>query len=101
MSFDFSAIKPAKNRELKELNVKKEGSLNLDFNLPQWLSGKESAFNAGAAGDMGSIPGSGKSPEGRHGDPFQYSCLESLMDRRACLAIYSPWGTESDTTEAT
>jgi len=27
--------------------------------LPQWLSGKESAYNAGAAGDMGSIPGLG------------------------------------------
>ena len=29
----------------------------------QWLSGKESACNAGAAGDEGSIPRSGRSPE--------------------------------------
>ena len=101
MSFDFSAIRPARKRELKELNIKKEGSLNLDFNLPQRLNDKESAFNAGAAGDRGSIPGSGKSPGGRYGDPFRYSCLEHLMDRRAWLAICSPWGTESDTTEAT
>ena len=39
--------------------------------LPQWLSGKESAYNAGAAGDMGSIPGLGKSPGGRHSNPLQ------------------------------
>ena len=46
MSFDFSAIRPARKRKLKELNIKKEGSLNLDFNLPQGLNDKESAFNA-------------------------------------------------------
>ena len=42
-----------------------------------WLSAKESAFNAG---DLGSIPGSGRSPEGGNGSPRQYSCLENLMD---------------------
>ena len=31
-------------------------------------------------GDASSIPGLGKSPEGRHGNPFQYSCLENSMD---------------------
>ena len=51
--------------------------------LPWWLSGKETACNAGATGDVGSIPGSGKSPGGGHGNPLQYSCLENLMDRRA------------------
>ena len=30
--------------------------------LPKWLSGKESTCSAGAAGDLGSIPGSGRSP---------------------------------------
>ena len=33
-------------------------------------------------GDVGLIPGSGKSPEG-HGNPLQYSCLENPMDRGA------------------
>jgi len=33
------------------------------------------------AGDSGSIPGSGRSPEERSGNPFQYSCLENSMDR--------------------
>ena len=35
--------------------------------LPWWLSGKESACNAGDIEDMGSIPGSGRSPGGKHG----------------------------------
>ena len=35
------------------------------------------------AEDVGSIPGSGRSPGGGHGNPFQYSCLENLMDREA------------------
>ena len=33
--------------------------------------------------DMGSIPGWGRSPEGGHGNPLQYSCLENPMDRGA------------------
>ena len=45
--------------------------------LPRWLSGKESACQAG---DMGSIPGLGRSPGKRNGNPFQYSCLGNLMD---------------------
>ena len=39
-------------------------------------------------GDAGSIPGLGRSPEERNGNPFQYSCLENSMDR----GDYSPWG---------
>ena len=34
-------------------------------------------------GDLGSIPGLGRSPEGGHGNPLQYSCLENPMDRGA------------------
>ena len=48
--------------------------------LPQWLSGKESAYNAGASGDAGLIPVLGRSPGGGHGNPLQYSCLENPMD---------------------
>ena len=33
--------------------------------------------NAGDAGDMGLIPGSGRSPRGGNGNPLQYSCLEN------------------------
>ena len=42
--------------------------------------------NAGDERDAGSIPGSGRSPGGRHGNPLQYSCLENPMDRGAWWA---------------
>ena len=38
---------------------------------------------AGNAGDMGSIPGLGRSPGGVHGNPLQNYCLENPMDRGA------------------
>ena len=47
------------------------------------LDGKESACNAG---DLGSIPGSGRSPGEGNGNPFQYSCLENPMDGGAWRA---------------
>ena len=37
---------------------------------------------AGDTRDMGSVPGSGKSPGGGHGNPLQYSCLENPMDKK-------------------
>ena len=50
-------------------------------------------------GDLGSIPGLGRSPGGGHGNPLQYSCLENPHGQRS-LAGYSPrGGKESDTTE--
>ena len=42
--------------------------------------------NAGDIKDAGSIPRSGRSPEGGHGNPLQYSCLENSMDRGAWRA---------------
>ena len=42
--------------------------------------------NAGNVRDVGSIPGLGRSLEGGHGNPFQYSCLENPMDRGAWQA---------------
>ena len=42
--------------------------------------------NAGDIRDVGSVPGSQRSPEGGHGNPLQYSCLENLMDRGAWQA---------------
>ena len=54
--------------------------------LPLWLSGKESAWNTGDTGDPGSIPGWGRSPGERNGNPPQYSGLENSMDRGAWWA---------------
>ena len=38
--------------------------------LPRWLRGKESACSAEATGEVGSIPGSGRSPGGGQGNPL-------------------------------
>ena len=58
-------------------------TLHIINGLLQWLSSKESACKAGATGDAGWIPGSGRSLGGGHGNPLQYSCLENPMDRGA------------------
>ena len=51
------------------------------------------------AGDVGSIPGSRRSPGGGHGNPLWYSCLENPYGQRSMVG-YSQWGhQESDTTE--
>ena len=52
--------------------------------LPGGSDGKESACGVG---DLGSIPGSGRSPREGNGYPFQYSCLEKSTDREALRAI--------------
>ena len=62
--------------------------------LPLWLSSKESACNAGIAGDAGWIPGMGRSPGGGHGNLLQYPYLENPMDIGAwratvCIAVES------------
>ena len=49
---------------------------------------KESTCNVG---DLGSIPGLGRAPEGGHGNPLQYTCLENPHGQRS-LAGCSPWG---------
>ena len=59
--------------------------------------GKESACNAGDAGDTGSIPRSGRSPGGGHGSLLQYSCPGNPMDRGAWWAT-SMGLQDSDTT---
>ena len=58
------------------------------------LAGSDSKESACNAGDLGSILGLGRYPEGGHGNPLQYSCLENPHGQR------SPWGCkELDTTE--
>ena len=48
-----------------------------DVDFPGGSDGKASAYNAE---DLGSIPGSGRSPREGNGNPLQYSCLENPMD---------------------
>ena len=64
--------------------------------LPGGSAGEESACHVG---DLGSIPGLGRLPGEKHGNPLQYSCLGSPHGQRS-LAGYSPWGhRQSDTSE--
>ena len=59
-------------------------------------SGKEFACNVE---DLALIPGSGRSPGERNGNPLQYYCLEKSLDKEF-LVSHSPWDRrESDTTE--
>ena len=69
---------------------------NLSRGLPWWLSGKESTCNAG---DVGLIPGLGRSSGEGNGNPLQCSCLENAMDGGAWWATVHGVTKESDTTE--
>ena len=60
---------------------------DLSNGLSRWLSSKESACNAEAAGDTVSIPRFRGFPGGGNGNPLQYSCLDNPMDRGAWWAI--------------
>ena len=63
--------------------------------FPHSSNGKESARNVG---DLGLIPGLGRSPGGGHGNSLQHSFLENPHGQRS-LVFYSPWGhKESDMT---
>ena len=48
------------------------------LNFPGGSDGKASAYNMG---DLGSIPGSGRSSGEENGNPLQYPCLENPMNR--------------------
>ena len=71
---------------LRPQDLSRQGSPCLDFcclarlGLPGGSDGKESACSAG---DLGSIPGWGRSPGEGHSNPLQYSCLGNPMDRGA------------------
>ena len=54
------------------------GLPKMSMGFPAGSDGKEAACNAG---DLGLIPGSGRSPGEGNGNPLQYSCLENSIDR--------------------
>ena len=65
--------------------------LGFSMGFPGGSDDKESASNVG---DLGSIPGLGRSPGGRHGIPLQYSCMENSHRQRS-LAGCSSWGSQT------
>ena len=64
---------------------------NLKNLILRSLSGKESACNAGDTGDVGLIPGLGRSPGGGNGNPLQLSLPKESHGQKS-LAGYSSWG---------
>ena len=64
-------------QETQEMQFQSLGQEDpLEEGMATHSSSKESACNAGDTGDAVSIPGSGRSPGGGHGNPLQYPCLE-------------------------
>ena len=83
------------NKENEWLMLKKTQTTQSVFNdIRKWLlchfigfpGGSDDEEYAYNAGDLGLIPGSGRSPGEGHGNPLQYSCLENPMDRGAWQA---------------
>ena len=63
------------------------GPLKMNRASQVMLAIKNLPASAGDARDTGSVPASGRSPGGGHGNPLQYSCLETPMDRGAWRII--------------
>ena len=62
--------------------------------FPGGSVGKESACSAG---DLGLIPGSGRSPGERNGNSLQYSCMPRKSPGQRSLVGYNPWGHKNRT----
>ena len=75
-------------RRLHLVRQRDTESRSYKHRFPRWLGGKESACQAG---NMGLIPGSGRSPGEGNGYPLQYACLTNPTGREAWQAD-SPWG---------
>ena len=65
-------------RNISQLSINTPFFFNGLLTFPGGSDGNELPCNAG---DLGLIPGLGRSPGERNGNPLQYSCLENLMDR--------------------
>ena len=61
-----------------------------------FLGGSDGKESTHIVGDLGSIPGQGRSPGEENGNPLQYSHLKNSMDREACRATVHG-AAESDT----
>ena len=82
----FPSIRDFSNELAVCIRRPKYWSFSLSISLPNFpgsSGGKASVYNAG---DLGSIPGSGRSPEDGNGNPLQDSCLENPVDREAWWA---------------
>ena len=74
-------------KRLRDLALMHIVMVTLGLGFPGGSDSQESACNAG---DLGSLPGLGRSPGEGNGNPLQYSCLENSVGRGAWWAA-SPW----------
>ena len=78
--------------------MKKKSLKKIRYHIPIFVSPQKYCIIC-SAGDLGSIPGLGRSPGGGHGNPLQYSCLENLHGQRSLAGYTVHRVTESDTSE--
>ena len=71
---------------MTQLQAKQSQGLMSKHGFPEGTVVKNPPANAGAAGDLGLIPGSGRAPAGGNGNSLQYSCLKMSVDRKAWRA---------------
>ena len=67
-------------------------AININMHFPRAMGfpgGSDGKESSSSAGDLGSIPESGRPPGEGNGNPLQYSCLENSMNRGAWWAIQS------------
>ena len=84
----------------KKLEIIKNYNKTLNIKLLGFPGGSVVKTPAASAGEASPIPGSGRPPGGGHGNPLQYSCLETPMGSGAWRAMGHSVS-ESDTTEVT
>ena len=70
---------------MNHLAIMNSATMNIRVGFPGGSDGKESACNVGDMRDLGSIPGSGRSPGGGQSNPLQYSCLENPPGQRTLV----------------
>ena len=83
-------LEPIIQSEVRETPIyiqKEKHQYSILTHIDGFPGGSEVKSSVCNAGDLGSIPGSGRSPGEGNGNPLQYSCLENSMDRGAWLAI--------------
>ena len=82
-----------------ELGIRSNGVLRLlEIHTPTFPGGSDGKASACSAGDLGSIPGLGRSPRGGHSNPFQY-CSWRIPRLEEPHGLWSTGIAESDTTE--
>ena len=112
VKFFFPVLFQTKKKKKKNLPAMQETPLGSWVRKSPWRrnslpipvsldfpGGSDDKASACTVGDLGSIPGLGRSPGGGHGNRLQYSCLENPHGQRSLVGC-SPWGCkESDMTE--